>query len=110
MKMNVRGFFPSKSGPICPVYEVHINCVMCLFAWVLKHLSNFPIQLYITLEDLLKATFPRRMHQWALKIQVPDACMSKTLTVSGESTVSEVVVKLIEQLGRKLNVLQEHAK
>ena len=32
--------------------------------------------------------------------------MSKTLTVSGESTVSEVVVKLIEQLGRNYFIME----
>ena len=40
-----------------------------------------------------------RMHQWALKVHVPDASVSKTLTVSGESTVSEVTLKLVELLG-----------
>ena len=40
-----------------------------------------------------------RMHQWALKVNVPDASVTKTLTVSGESTVSEVTLKLVELLG-----------
>ena len=39
------------------------------------------------------------MHQWALKVNVPDASVTKTLTVSGESTVSEVTLKLVELLG-----------
>ena len=43
------------------------------------------------------------MHQWALKVHVPDASVSKTLTVSGESTVSEVTLKLVELLGKSVN-------
>ncbi|KAL5269303.1 hypothetical protein ACHWQZ_G002948 [Mnemiopsis leidyi] len=43
------------------------------------------------------------MHQWALKVHVPDASVSKTLTVSGESTVSEVTLKLVELLGSLKN-------
>ena len=42
------------------------------------------------------------MHQWALKVNVPDASVSKTLNVSGESTVSEVTLKLVELLGEFL--------